>query len=62
MQNAETINDLVVHSEERKILWKALRERLVQVQSYQVDEYAEAELDDEILSMLFGIRELDQTS
>ncbi len=62
MQNAETINDLVVHSEERKILWNALRERLVQVQSYQVDESAEAELDDEILSMLFGIRELDQTS
>lgn len=62
MQNAETINDLVVHSEERKILWNALRERLLQVHRYQVDEYAEAELDDEILSLLFGIREIDQTS
>jgi hypothetical protein len=62
MQIADTINDLVVHSEERKILWKALRERLMREQSYQVDESAEAELDEEVLSMLFGIRELDQTS
>lgn len=62
MQNAETINDLVVHSEERTILWKALRERMMQVQSYQVDEDAGAELDEEVLSALFGIRELDQTS
>jgi hypothetical protein len=62
LQNAETINDLVVHSEERKILWKALRERMAQAQNYQVGEYSEVELDDEILSALFGIRELDQTS
>ncbi len=59
---ADTINDLVVHSEERKILWKALRERMKQTGSYQVDEPAEIELDDELLSMLFGIRELDQSS
>ena len=56
--NAETVNDLVVHSEERQILWKALRERLVQSQSYNTAEVEDAVLDDEILSHLLGIKEL----
>jgi hypothetical protein len=62
LQNADTINDLVVQSEERKILWKTLRERMARAQNYQVGEYPEAQLDDEILSVLFSIRELDQSS
>lgn len=62
LRNAETINDLVVHSEERKILWKALRERIAHVQNYQAGEFFDTDLDNEILSALFSIRELDQTS
>lgn len=60
--NAETVNDLVVHSEERQILWKALRERLVQSQSYNTAEVEDAVLDDEILSHLLGIKELREQS
>jgi hypothetical protein len=60
LQKAETINDLVIHSEERQILWKALRERMIQTQAYHADEVSEVELDDEVLSSLLGIRELDE--
>jgi hypothetical protein len=56
--NAETVNDLVVHSEERQVLWKALRERLVQEQTYRAPEFSDANLDDEILSLLLGVSEL----
>ena len=56
--NAETVNDLVVHSEERQVLWKALRERLVQKQTYGAPEIDDANLDDEILSLLLGVSEL----
>jgi hypothetical protein len=57
---AKTINELVIRSEERQILWKALRERLMQRQTYKVDEFSEVELDDEVISLLLGIRELDE--
>lgn len=57
--NAETINDLIVHSEERKILWKALRERMIQEQSYRVDEYEDVELDNDLLSLLLGIKDFE---
>ena len=35
---AETINDLVVHSEERKLLWQSLRERAGREQEYEVPD------------------------
>jgi hypothetical protein len=57
---AETVNDLVVHSEERQILWKALRERLVQKQTYGAAEIQYSELDDDILTLLLGIKELKE--
>jgi hypothetical protein len=60
--NAETVNDLVVHSEERQILWKALRERLVQSQAYNTAEVEDVVLNDEILSHLLGIKELGEQS
>lgn len=53
---ARTLNDLVVHSEERQILWNALRERLAQEKSYSVLD--DVELDEDILSDLLGIKEL----
>jgi len=53
---AETINDLVVHSEERQTLWKALRERAYQAQTYQVLEVPEVDLDAGVLAVLLGIK------
>jgi hypothetical protein len=55
---AETVNDLVVHSEERHTLWKALRERLIQNQTYGESRIEDPELDSEILSLLLGVKEL----
>jgi hypothetical protein len=59
---AETVNDLVVHSEERQILWKALRERLVQSQTYSTTEEDDLVLNEEILSQLLCIKELGKKS
>jgi hypothetical protein len=52
---AKTINDLVVHTEERKALWQSLRERASQVQQYGVEEQPALDLDPDILSALLGI-------
>ena len=54
LQKAETINDLVVHSEERQLLWCSLRERALQAESYRDSALPENELDldPEILVML----------
>lgn len=56
--DAETLNDLVVHSEERKVLWQALRERASQAQNY-IAETMELELDPVVLATLLGVRELE---
>lgn len=53
---AETINDLVIHSEERQTLWKALRERASRMQSYQAVGEPEVDLDAEMLALLLGIK------
>lgn len=55
LMRAETINDLVVHSDERKILWRALRERASQEQKYDVPEF---DLSADILAKVLGIKEL----
>jgi hypothetical protein len=52
---AETVNDLVVQSEERKTLWQALRERAGA--EYAPDTPQEIELDPALLAALLGIRE-----
>ena len=54
---AETINDLVIHSDERKLLWHALRERADQKQIYDVPD-ADADVPPEVLAMLLGIKEI----
>ena len=51
---AETLKDLTVRDDERKILWKALRERAAEKQEYRVEELPK-ELDDPKLLALFGI-------
>lgn len=52
--SAETIRDLSVYDEERAVLWKALRERSLASQQYQVQDLPEMPLGPEILA-LFGM-------
>jgi hypothetical protein len=54
---AETINDLVVHSDERKLLWQSLRERAEQAQDYAIPEI---DLSSDVLAALLGIRDLEE--
>ena len=52
---AETVNDLVVQSDERKLLWQSLRERGIQGQEYEIPE---VEIPPEVISALLGIKEM----
>jgi hypothetical protein len=56
---ARTINDLVVQSGERQLLWQALRERAEQ--GYSIQELPGMDLPDEVLAILLGIKESKST-
>jgi len=49
---AQTINDLVVRSEERQVLWRSLRERALQGGEYQPQDLPETALDPLLLALL----------
>ncbi len=49
---AETINDLAVHNEDRKLLWRALRERALHSGDYRIDELPVLPLDPQLLAFL----------
>ncbi|MGB8214948.1 MAG: hypothetical protein WCE68_15475 [Anaerolineales bacterium] len=53
---AQTLNDLVVQSDERQLLWQSLRERAANEQHYQAD-LPDAELPQQVLMALLGIKE-----
>lgn len=55
---AETLNDLVVQNDERKLLWKSLRERAEQSQLYKAD-LPEVDIDPALLVALLGIKEFE---
>lgn len=55
LAQAKTVNDLVVQSDERQLLWQALRERATQ--GYGTPELPEVDLPDEVLALLLGIKE-----
>src|SRR4030067_1077243 len=54
---ATSVNDLVVQSDERQLLWQALRERAVG--GYYSQDLPGIELPSEVLSILLGIKEGD---
>jgi len=54
--NAKLLNDLVVHAEERELLWKSLRERAENEQLYTTD-LPEVDIPPEVLMALLGIKE-----
>ena len=55
--SAEKLNDLVVQSDERKLLWQSLRERATQDQIYDIPE---PELSMDVLAAILGIKELEE--
>lgn len=55
LSRAETIRDLVIRADERRMLWQALRERAENYQAYQVD--LPSEVEPGLLALLLGIRE-----
>jgi len=54
---SQTINDLVIQSGERQLLWQSLRERATQSQSYGVDRLPDINLPADVLASLLGIGE-----
>jgi hypothetical protein len=54
--NARTLNDLVVKTDERAVLWQSLRERAEQSQ-YRTAHLPAGDIDPLVLASLLGIRE-----
>jgi len=52
LSSARTVNDLVVKSEDREILWRSLRERALSAGQYQPADLPEIELDPTLLALL----------
>jgi hypothetical protein len=55
---AKTLNELVVNSDERQLLWHSLRERAESEQLYKTN-LPELDLPPEVLIALLGIKELE---
>lgn len=55
---AQSLNDLVVHSEERRLLWRALRERAGRSHSYGEKDLPGFDIDPSLLALFLGIKEL----
>ena len=56
---AKTLNDLVVDSDERQVLWRSLRERAENEQLYKTD-LPEVDIPPELLIALLGIKEVQE--
>ena len=57
LQEARTLNDLVVPPDQRAVLWRSLRERAEQSQQYKAD-LPDGDVPPEVLGALLGIKEL----
>lgn len=57
--NAKTLNELVVNSDERQLLWQSLRERAENEQQYKVN-LPEVDLPPEVLIALLGIKDVQE--
>ena len=56
LARGHTVNDLVVHSDEREVLWRSLRERALASGRYQTIELPEMAIDPLLLEFLGGLR------
>lgn len=59
LMKATTVNDLVVNSDERQLLWQALRERADQ--RYGAKDLPDFDIPEEALAILLGIKEGEAT-
>ena len=59
MQSADTVNDLIVHGDERQLLWQALRERSSQSQGYKSQDLPGFDVDPALLAGLLGIADAE---
>lgn len=57
LARAEIVNDLVVRTEERKILWHSLREKASQRQGYHREQVNDFDLDPQIINALCELHE-----
>jgi len=57
---AKTVNDLIVHTDERRLLWQALRERANRSQAYHTQDMPEPDLDPAFLVAILGLQEFIQ--
>lgn len=55
LTRATTLNDLVVRTEEREVLWKTLRERALSAGAYHAADLPELPIDPAILALLTGM-------
>lgn len=62
LQQADTINDLVVRQEDRAILWRSLRERALRSGQYRAQELPEFSLDPVLMAMLGDLNKLAEGS
>jgi hypothetical protein len=62
LQQAATINDLVVRQEDRAFLWRSLRERALRSGQYQAQELPEFSLDPVLMAMLGDLNKLAEDS
>jgi hypothetical protein len=60
LRSAQTLQDLIVRSEERDILWRSLRERALQSGQYQAADLPEVDLDPLLLAMLGGLGKISK--
>lgn len=55
LMEAQTLNELVVHAEERQVLWRSLRERALRSGKYKSHDLPELALDPQLLALLGGL-------
>lgn len=55
LSRAQRVNDLVVHNEEREILWRTLRERARQTNFNSANENEKSEVDPALIEMILGL-------
>ena len=61
LSSARKVKDLVVHSEEREILWRSLRERALHSGQYQAEDLPEMAIDPLLLAMLGQLGNLKES-
>lgn len=52
---ANTVNDLIVESDERRLLWRALYERASAQEAYTLRDFQEQNIDPMIIDVLLGL-------